>query len=145
MALSYPAFHKAMEGNVKTYFAVVHKDNDSAYGVTFPDLPGCFSAADRAEDVLPNACEALELWFEDQPDVEPRDVQAVSKEVADELAKGAFLIAVPRMTTAGKQVRVNLSLDRGTLAAIDSAASARRLTRSAFLAEAARNEIQGAH
>lgn len=135
----------AMEGKVQTYFAVVHKDADSAYGVTFPDIPGCFSAADRLEDVVPNACEALELWFEDAPDVEARELGAISAAVADELAQGAFLLAVPRVTTAGKQVRVNLSLDRGTLEAIDAAATSRRLTRSAFMAEAARNEIQGVH
>ena len=29
------------------YHAVVHKDEDSAWGVHFPDLPGCFSAADE--------------------------------------------------------------------------------------------------
>lgn len=130
---------------MKTYFALVHKDEHSAYGVTFPDLPGCFSAADDLADVLPNACEALELWFEDAADVVPRDLQAVSSSAADELAAGAFLLAVPRMTTAGKSVRVNLSLDRGMLEAIDSAAAARKLTRSAFIAEAARNEIRGAH
>jgi hypothetical protein len=27
------------------YPVYVHKDPDSAYGVTFPDFPGCFSAA----------------------------------------------------------------------------------------------------
>lgn len=130
---------------MKTYFAVVHKDNDSAYGVSFPDLPGCFSAADRIEDVLPNACEALELWFEDAADVEPSAIEDVQRAAADDLADGAFLLAVPRVTTAGKLVRVNLSLDRGMVDAIDAAAAARKLTRSAFLAEAARNEIQGAH
>ena len=44
---------------MKTYIAIVHKDEDSAYRVTFPDLPGCFSAADRIEDVTPNPAEAL--------------------------------------------------------------------------------------
>ena len=130
---------------MKTYFALVHKDDDSAYGVSFPDLPGCFSAADQMEDVLPNACEALELWFEDAEDVTPRAMGAIAAEVADDLAAGAFLLAVPRMTTAGRSVRVNLSLDRGILDAIDTAAAARKLTRSAFIAEAARNEIHGAH
>lgn len=130
---------------MKTYFAIVHKDADSAYGVTFPDLPGCFSAADRIEDVLPNACEALELWFEDAEEVAPRSIDDISAEVADDLAEGAFLLAVPRVSNAGKSVRVNLSLDRGVLDAIDAAAAARKLTRSAFLTEAARNEIQGVH
>ncbi|NKJ02779.1 type II toxin-antitoxin system HicB family antitoxin [Novosphingobium sp. SG707] len=130
---------------MKTFFALVHKDADSAYGVTFPDLPGCFSAADDLADVLPNACEALELWFEDEPMVEPRALDAITTEVAEELAAGAFLLAVPLLTSAGRSVRVNLSLDKGILEAIDTAASMRKLTRSAFIVEAARNEIRGLH
>ena len=130
---------------MKTYFAIVHKDADSAYGVTFPDIPGCYSAADRLEDVLPNAAEALDLWFEDAEDVDPQSFEAIAAAVAGDLAEGAFLIGVPRVSNAGKSVRVNVSLDRGVLDAIDAAAAARKLTRSAFLTEAARNEIVGAH
>ena len=130
---------------MKTFFALVRKDADSAFGVTFPDLPGCFSAADDMRDVLPNAVEALELWFEDQAAIEPRSMADVTAEVADDLADGAFLLAVPFYTSSGKSARINVSFDRGTLEAIDAAAAARRMTRSAFLAEAARNEIIGAH
>jgi len=130
---------------MKTFIALVHKEADSAWGVSFPDLPGCFSAADTLEDVLPHACEALELWFEDAGDIVPRSMEQVRAEVAEDLAAGAFLLAVPRVTRNHQTVRVNLSLDRGILEAIDSAAAARKLTRSAFIAEAARNEIQGAH
>ena len=130
---------------MKTFFALVHKDADSAYGISFPDLPGCFSAADELDGVLSNACEALELWFADAPDVEPRRMEEIAAAVADDLKAGAFLIAVPRVTASGRAVRVNISLDRGILDAIDAAASERRLTRSAFLAEAAKNEICGAH
>lgn len=130
---------------MKYFYAIVHKDPDSAFGVHFPDLPGCHSAADDMEDVLPNAIEAMELWLEDQPEPEASSVATIREGAAQDLAEGAFLIAVPRMTVAGKLARVNLSLDMGTLAAIDAAAGARKLTRSAFLAEAARNEIQGRH
>ena len=38
-------------------------------------------------------------------------------------------------------VRANISLDKGTLNAIDAAARERGMTRSAFIAEAAMNEI----
>jgi len=130
---------------MKYFYAVVHKDEGSTYGVHFPDLPGCFSAADDLEDVIPNAIEAMELWLEDQPEPEASSVERIREAAAEDLAEGAFLVMVPRMTTSGKLTRVNLSLDMGTLAAIDAAASARKLTRSAFLAEAARNEIQGRH
>lgn len=130
---------------MKYYYAVVNKDEDSAYGAHFPDLPGVFSAADRLEDVLPHACEALELWFEDADEVDPMSVDQVRTAAADDLAHGAFLLAVPRVSAAGKLARINVSMDRGMLDAIDSAASLRKLTRSAFLAEAARNEIEGRH
>ena len=132
---------------MKYFYAIVHKDEDSAYGVHFPDLPGCFSAADELDDVLPNAIEAMELWLEGRSEPEPdaSGVTSIRDQAAQDLAEGAFLIAVPRMTVSGKLTRVNLSLDMGTLAAIDAAATARKLTRSAFLAEAARNEIQGRH
>ncbi len=128
---------------MRYYHAVVHKDEDSAFGVQFPDLPGCFSAADDIEDVIPNAVEALSLWFEDAEDIEPRPVEAIRADAAADLAEGAFLVMVPWIGRNSKPARVNISLDRGMLDAIDTAAAVRRLTRSAFLAEAARNEIEG--
>lgn len=128
---------------MRYYHAIVHKDEGSAFGVEFPDLPGCFSAADDAEDVIPNAVEALSLWFEDQDEVEPSPVEKVRADAADDLAEGAFLVMVPWIGRNSKPARVNISLDRAMLDAIDSAAAMRRLTRSAFLAEAARNEIEG--
>ncbi|MFA7505274.1 MAG: type II toxin-antitoxin system HicB family antitoxin [Burkholderiaceae bacterium] len=123
----------------------MHQDEGSAYGVSFPDLPGCHSAADRVEDVLPNACEALDLWFEDQDEVEPRGLDEVKAAAAEELAAGGTLIAVPRISNDHRVKRVNLSIERGILDAIDKAAAERSLTRSAFIAQAARNEIEGAH
>lgn len=130
---------------MKTYLAVVHKEEGSAYGISFPDLPGCFAAADDLSGLVINACEALDLWFENAEEIEPRDVEVILQEVSEELAEGAFLIAVPRVTRLHRSVRVNVSLDRGILDAIDAAAAARKLTRSAFIAEAARNEIELAH
>ena len=125
------------------FYAIVHKDEDSAFGVEFPDLPGCFSAADTVEGIVPKACEALDLWFDDQPDVAPRPLEEIRAIAAQALREGAFIVAVPRIVRGGKQERVNVSLDRGMLDAIDRAATERNLTRSAFLAQAALNEIEG--
>ena len=47
------------------YIGLVHKEKDSAFGVQFPDVPGCFSAADDMDHVVSNATEALSLWAED--------------------------------------------------------------------------------
>ena len=130
---------------MKTYFAVVNKDHDSAYGLWFPDVPGCFLATDRQEDIIGNAIEALLLHLEDEEHPNARQVHEVASDpaVAHELASGAYLIAVPLVTAKNRSVRVNLSLDKGIVEAIDAAAQLRGLSRSGFLAEAAQNEIRG--
>jgi predicted RNase H-like HicB family nuclease len=128
---------------MRIYFGIVHKDEGSAYGVTFPDLPGCFSAADRSEDLVAEASQAIELYFEDQPDVAPSDIDAVARLAAEQ--HGAFVVAVPYIKSTRKTVRANISLDSGILDAIDIAAKQRNLTRSSFIAEAVQKEIVGAH
>lgn len=129
---------------MKQFIALVHKDADSAYGVSFPDLPGCFSAADDYSALMKSAAEALALWFEDETLVEPRGIEAIRAEVSDDLAEGAFLVAVPYVKRTTAMKRVNISMDSGTLDAIDQAASDMGLSRSAFLALAAQNQIEAA-
>lgn len=41
------------------YLALVHKDDGTSYGVSFPDVPGCISAGDTFEEAVANAAEAL--------------------------------------------------------------------------------------
>jgi hypothetical protein len=65
------------------------------------------------------------------------------KDVRKATKRGAILIAVPLLSDAGRTVRINVSLDKGLVDQIDSAAEKRGLTRSAFLAQAAREKIIG--
>jgi predicted RNase H-like HicB family nuclease len=131
-------------GIVSHYIGVVHKDRSSAYGVHFPDIPGCFSAADDLDDLLPNAMEALSLYAEDTglPAPSPIEKLRARRDVATELAAGAFLIAVPMIDNDARVVRANITMESGMLKAIDAEAKARGLTRSAFLAQAARLAIE---
>ena len=130
---------------MRHYIGVVHKDTDSAYGIRFPDVPGCHSAADSLDDLLTNASEALGLYFDDLPLTDARPIEAVREdpEVAGYLAEGAFLLAVPYTDLSGRTAKANITLDAGLLRAIDHTAKARGLTRSAFLADLARREISG--
>jgi predicted RNase H-like HicB family nuclease len=126
------------------YIAVVHKDPDSAWGVSFPDLPGCFSAADKEGDLLPNAMEALELFAEGAGELpRPSSIEKIraAGEIAADLAAGAFLLSVPLLRNAAKTARINITLDKGLLEAIDSEAARRKMTRSGLLAQAARKEL----
>jgi predicted RNase H-like HicB family nuclease len=43
---------------------VIHKDPESDYGVTVPDLPGCFSAGSSVDEALNMAKEAIELHLQ---------------------------------------------------------------------------------
>ena len=123
------------------FVALVRKDAESAYGIEFPDVPGCFSAADSADEIISNASEALELWFEGKSLIKPSDPSDIIVQVHEALEGGAFLIGVPFVRNTGKVVRVNVSIDQGVLDAIDQASKERGLTRSSFLAQASRNEI----
>ncbi|RBO54111.1 CopG family transcriptional regulator [Rhodovulum sp. BSW8] len=130
---------------MRHYIGVVHQEGDSAFGIHFPDVPGCFSAADALDDLLPNASEALALHLEDEPLPEARSLDAVrtDAEVARDLEAGAFLLAVPFFRLSGRTAKANITMDAGLLAAIDQTAKERGLTRSAFLADLARREITG--
>jgi predicted RNase H-like HicB family nuclease len=123
----------------------VHQEGASAYGLTFPDLPGCHAAADGWDAIPAAATEALDLWFEDQPDVEPSTLDAIRQRehVAAEIAGGAVLLPVPYIPADTAVERVNITMERGLLRAIDATAKARGMTRSAFLAAAARRNLVG--
>jgi len=41
------------------YVAVIEKEPDSAFGVWFPDIEGCFSAGDTLDEAVANAAAAL--------------------------------------------------------------------------------------
>ncbi len=129
---------------MRYYIAVVHKDEDSAFGVHFPDIPGCFSAADTLDEVVTNAAEAIALYAEDTALPDPRGLEAIreDKAVQTDLADGAFLVTVPHIESDTRVERINVTLEAGLLRAIDEAAKTRKLTRSAFLAQAARHEIE---
>ncbi len=132
------------------YVAVVEKEADSAFGVWFPDVEGCFSAGDSLDEAVSNAATALRQHMEALESAglripAARDVDAVlrDKDVKAALKTGALLFAVPLLADAGRTVRINVSLDKALVDQIDEAASARGLTRSAFIAQAAREKITG--
>jgi predicted RNase H-like HicB family nuclease len=130
---------------MRYYTAIIHKDENSAYGISFPDLLGCFAAADTWDGIPAAATEAIDLWFEDQPDVEPASLGDIRQrqDVAAELAMGAVMMPLPYIPADTALERVNISMDRGLLRAIDATAKARKMTRSSFLASAARRELVG--
>lgn len=91
---------------MKPYIVIIHKDAESAYGMSFPDAPGCFSAADEMDDLFANAQEALELWYEgmlgDKLPIPPiRDYEMIKSDLhwAESIASAVVVIAIPAPNT----------------------------------------------
>jgi predicted RNase H-like HicB family nuclease len=130
------------------YIAVIEKESDSAFGVWFPDVEGCFSAGDTLDAAVANAAVALRQHTE-AVESAGRQLSAAraidevlsDRDVKQAMESGAVLFAVPLLADAGRTVRINISLDKALVDQIDSAATARGLTRSAFIAKAAREKI----
>ena len=130
------------------YVSFIHRD-DAGYGVSFPDFPGCVSVGDSLDDAVRRGCEALAFHVEGlcdngDPIPPPRSIDAIKADPdLSDWREGADLVLIPLLLDRGSSRRVNISLDRGLLDAIDDEAKQRRMTRSAFLASAARREIEG--
>lgn len=124
------------------YPAYIHKDEHSAYGVSFPDFPGCFSGADELADLPRLAQEAVELHFEGEELPIPKP-SAPEAWAGDERFEGGYwmLVDIDLSKVNSKAVRLNISMPERLVVQIDAAAKARRLTRSAFLAKAAEREM----
>ena len=130
------------------YVSFIHRD-DAGYGVSFPDFPGCVSVGDSLDDAVRRGCEALAFHVEGlcddgDPIPPPCSIDAIKADPdLSDWREGADLVLIPLLLDRGSSRRVNISLDRGLLDAIDDEAKQRRMTRSAFLASAARREIEG--
>lgn len=129
------------------FIAFVHKEPNSCYGVSFPDVPGCTSAGDTLDEALSNAVDALSGHIRlMEADMDAIPTPRTLEEICDDPeirkdAEGAIISAVPLVRDRGSTTRINVSLDLGLLEAIDGLAKQRSQTRSAFLASAARREL----
>jgi predicted RNase H-like HicB family nuclease len=119
-------------------YTVLIDGGPGAYGVVFPDLPGCAAMGDSLDEAMVNAAEALRDWVHavsaqggSVPEPRAPDVLRVDAEVAEALAEGSIMASVALVREAGKPVRANMSLDAGVLAAIDATADRLGITRSA--------------
>jgi predicted RNase H-like HicB family nuclease len=123
------------------YPVVIHKDADSDYGVTVPDLPGCFSAGSSFDEALEMALEAAELHLEGMLEdgmavPEPSPIKALMGN--PDYAGGVWaLIEVDLSKLSGKTRRINITLPEQVLALIDEAARRSGESLSGYLARVA--------
>jgi predicted RNase H-like HicB family nuclease len=127
-------------------YAVLVDGELGAYGVVFPDAPGCTAMGSTIDEALVNAQEALQDWIAAMRDAgneipTARDMEALRQDpdVIEALASGSFFATVALVPAAGRTARVNISVDAGTLEFIDAEARRRKLTRSGLLERAVRD------
>ena len=118
-------------------------DETHAHGVTIPDFPGCFSAADDWQALPRMIQEAIELWCEGQAVTLPTPTPLDSLVNHPDYTGGVWLlITIDAAKLETKPVRLNISLPQGLVSEIDDYAKAHGATRSGFLAQAARQAMR---
>ncbi len=119
---------------------VIHKDADSDYGVTVPDIPGCYSAGESVADALKNAKEAVLFHIEglledgDLPNFKFREVDELTH--LDEYKGGIFsLVDVDISDLTVEATRFNVSWPKYILSILDGSLKESHETRSGYLAK----------
>jgi predicted RNase H-like HicB family nuclease len=123
--------------------ALIHQDEGSDFGVSFPDLPGIISAGSTLGEARQMAAEALAFHLEGlaedgDPVPEPSSLEDIMT-IAENRRAVAVLVDAPAAEV--KTVRVNVTLPADTLEAIDRYAEKHGYTRSGFLVQAAKKVI----
>jgi len=125
------------------YPIAIMKDSDSCYGVTVPDLKGCFSAGDTLKEAIDNAKEAIGFYLEEFIDSNKTipDGGDIEKYCLDADYKGStwFLVEIDITPYLGKSVKVNVTLPEMLIQKIDHKVSMDPTfrSRSGFLQKAA--------
>ncbi len=123
----------------------IHKDTGTGYGVTVPDLPGCFSAGDTPEDAITSAQEAIAchiegLLMDGAPIPEQKSIESHRAREERDAIWALVAVDVSRLSSAVR--RINITMPARVLAIVDEAASREGESRSGLLARAALSYIQ---
>jgi predicted RNase H-like HicB family nuclease len=129
------------------FIAIIDYDADEKmFGAWFPDAKGCSAMGKTEEEVVAHATDALAEWAADVR-IEgldlptPRSYVELLKSQDYDPGKGGLIATILLVVDTGKAAKANISLDSGLLASIDAEATRQGITRSAFIAAAARARI----
>lgn len=122
------------------YSVVLHKDPQSDYSVTVPDLPGCFSAGNTIEEALSMTREAIECHIESMfldGEMIPKSLSIEEHQANPDYADGIWgIVDIDISRLCSKNKRVNIILPEFLLNTVDDYAKKHGETRSGFLAHA---------
>jgi predicted RNase H-like HicB family nuclease len=116
-----------------------------AFGVSFPDLPGCIGGGESLEACLASGRDSLDLHLEGMIEDGAaiprfRDIDALRRnpDFAEDFADSVLVVAIEIPSLAAKQ---SVALDADLVREIDRAAERIGQSRADFLAAAAREKL----
>ena len=122
------------------YPVVIHKDPNSDYGVSLPDLPGCFSAGSTIEEAINMALEAAEchiegLLIDSEPIPTPKDIE-IHRDNSDFKDGIWALVEIDISKLSLKSKRINITMPERLIRTVDHYAKRSGSTRSGLLSQA---------
>jgi len=132
---------------MSSFVAVIHKDEGSEYGVSFPDFPGCITAGKTLQEAKFLAEEALSLHIKvmlEDGDELPKasELDNLNLDEDDKDSIKAFLIVEHKYPAQKRiQKRINITLDERLVEKADILASKHHASRSGLIADLINKEI----
>ena len=128
--------------------AIETGDEDTAFGVVVPDLPGCFSAGDTLDEAMAGAEEAAAAWIDATLDAgeaipAPSSLEALQQN-ADYAGWAFGVVTINPDLLDDTSERVNITLPRRVLSRLDALAKAAGESRSGFIAQLTLEERRAA-
>ncbi|MBL4826005.1 MAG: type II toxin-antitoxin system HicB family antitoxin [SAR324 cluster bacterium] len=122
------------------YPIVLHKEKDSDYGVTIPDVPGCYTAGSTIEEAIAMAQEAIQCHLEGLLiDKEPLPLSSSIEENQKnpDFENGIWAIVdIDIAKLSIKSKRVNITIPETVLHSVDKYAKQHGESRSGLLTQA---------
>ncbi|HKH47914.1 MAG TPA: type II toxin-antitoxin system HicB family antitoxin [Thermoanaerobaculia bacterium] len=119
----------------------LHTDDGVKYGVTVPDLPGCFSAGDSFDEAVEMAREAIDAHCEllAEKGLDIPSPQLLARHQADPDLAGAVWVVIDVNVEQylGRAEKINITVPARLLRRIDDYAKRHGESRSGFLTRAA--------
>jgi predicted RNase H-like HicB family nuclease/predicted DNA binding CopG/RHH family protein len=118
---------------------IVYKSEGSGYGGLLPDFPGCYPMGETLDALTADVQDAVEAWMEgEDPAIFPVPCALEAVQASPDARERALvLVDVDTAVLESATERVNITVPRHALAAIDKLAKARGLSRSAYMVRSA--------
>ena len=122
---------------------IVYKSETSSYGGLLPDFPGCYPMGETLDELLADVQDAVETWMEgENPSIFPVPTsleEAQNHEDAKDRPMLLVDIGTGFLDTATE--RINITVPRYALSAIDRLAKARGMSRSAYMVKSSLQHV----